>query len=92
MSGLDIFMMRSIHDKSSGVIYDPFVATDGRVGYQVTRLAEGDAERTTYIYFNPSGGSDDGVPTVFVYMGDDNDPALDAPQHFYVPKFFEEQS
>lgn len=43
-------------------------------------------QRETYIYLNPSSDdsdSDNPQATVFVYVGGDNDPALDTPQHFY---------
>jgi hypothetical protein len=70
---------RQIVDFDSGVVYTPLVMPDGRVGYEV----ESDAGERTFIYFNPSDGSDNGAPNVFVYMGARNDPVLDAPLNFY---------
>jgi hypothetical protein len=66
---------QTAYDTDAGVYYEPFVY-DGRVGY---RVASTDGMRQTYVYFNPSTGSDDGVPTVFIYQGEDNDPAIDEP-------------
>jgi len=64
---------------SDGVYYIPFY-NDGRVGY-IVRTDDGSKETT--IYFNPSDDTDDGVPNVFVYIGVENDPALDAAIHHY---------
>jgi hypothetical protein len=71
---------QTTYDDDAGVYYEPFVK-DGRVGYRVASI---DGARETFIYFNPSGGSDDGVPTVFVYQGEDNDPAVDQPEDHHV--------
>ena len=72
-----------IYDPDGGVFYEPFIASDGRVGYRVGRTDDRpDAE--TFIYLNPSfsGGGDD-TPNVFLYIGVENDPNEDEPQHFY---------
>lgn len=71
------------------IYYTPFLTSDGRVGYRVTRVSEdmdgvevgGEEE---FIYFNPSDHSDGDVPNVFVYIGGDNDPVMDAAQHHYL--------
>jgi cephalosporin-C deacetylase-like acetyl esterase len=59
--------------------YEPW--TDGHaVGYRVMR-----GERVEYIYLNPSGETDDGQPTVFVYHGTAGDSSEDRPvTHFEV--------
>src|SRR3954463_7487463 len=59
---------------SEHVVYIPIVMEDGRVGYCVHGLIEGQQE---FIYFNPSSDTDDGVPNVFIYQGLSNDPGLD---------------
>jgi hypothetical protein len=70
---------------AGNVYYEPFLADDGRVGYVVRTNREGDEEqRELFIYLNPSDHTDDGEPNVFVYIGGDNDPGLDAAQHHYV--------
>lgn len=70
-----------VEDKASGVVYLPVVhPKNGMVGY---RCQHRDG-RETFIYFNPSDSSDDGVPNVFVYEGEHFDPAQDAPSHHYV--------
>lgn len=66
------------------VRWQPFI--DGvRVGYKVTRLADG---LETFIYMNPSD-SGTGEPDVFVYSGTFDDPANDTSLHFYTPDFGE---
>lgn len=72
------------------VMWTPFVAKDGRVGYRVQ--AEGTTD-VTFIYLNPSSGTDDTDlvrPDVFVYEGPNNDPAKDVPHNFYTPDFGQE--
>lgn len=50
--------------------------TDGHaVGYEV-ELPGG---RITYVYLNPSESYDASTPDVFLYQGDEGDPALDTP-------------
>lgn len=74
MTGFDF----TVTDPDSGVTYTPW--TNGAaVGYRMTS-PDG---RTEYFYLNPSGGSDDSVPTVFVYQGTEGDPAQDAALHHY---------
>jgi hypothetical protein len=76
------FPSRTVYDPAGNVFYVPFVADDGRVGYRVGRTDERpDAE--TFIYMNPSLSGGAPSPDVFVYIGVENDPAEDAPQHFY---------
>lgn len=58
-----------------GVVYDAFIGPNGEVGYLATREADG---RRQAIYLNASGCSDDGVPTVFVYLERDGAPTLEA--------------
>jgi hypothetical protein len=71
-------MSGDIHDPDGHVTYTPFRDDDlGRVGYRV--LEEG-TNRETFLYLVPSSGSDDGVPTVFVYQGPANDPGQDMPE------------
>lgn len=67
---------------ADGVVYTPFAAEDGRVGYRVTTT---DGTLETFIYLNPSaeGGKD---ANVFVYEGVENDPAEDNPIVFVVPE------
>jgi hypothetical protein len=76
------FQDRKITDKTSGVQYVPFIAEDGRVGYECTEVATGKFE---FLYFNPSNETDDGVANVFIYQGTENDPSNDTPHvHFTV--------
>ena len=67
----------TIRDDDAGVTFTPFIASDGRVGYH----CRADNGREAYVYLNPSTGSDDveHVPNVFVYVGGNNDPAMDEP-------------
>jgi hypothetical protein len=74
---------QTTYDKDAGVYYVPFVK-DGRVGYIVRSNRPGIATET-YVYLNPSTGSDDGVPTVFVYQGEHNDPGQDGSECYIVP-------
>lgn len=70
-------------DDDSGVTYIPW--TDGHaVGFKVLHDTEGPEKRPVeFIYLNPSGDSDDDVPTVFVYHGTEGDPCQDgAAVHF----------
>jgi hypothetical protein len=65
-------------DEDSGATYRPW--TDGwAVGFK----AEHPDGRVAFIYLNPSGGSDDGVPNVFLYCGPTGDSAQDPPYHHY---------
>ena len=61
-----------------GATYTPW--TDGwAVGFRVAHPGS----EPEHIYLNPSGGSDDGKPCVFVYNGPEGDPAMDTPYtHF----------
>lgn len=79
---MKFFADRTIYDTENEVYYEPFVSPDGRVGYRVatTRL-DG---KETYVYLNPSDGGD--TPTVFVYVGGENDPTADLPSVFVVPE------
>lgn len=61
-----------VSDPDSGVIYLPW-STEKVVGWEAHR-PDGSIE---YVYLNPSGGSDDGVPTVFLYRGTTGDPTQD---------------
>jgi hypothetical protein len=73
---------RTVYDPDGNVFYEPFISDDGRVGYRVGRTDDRpDAE--TFIYFNPSTTERDDTPNVFVYIGIENDPNEDDPQHFY---------
>jgi len=74
------FTERRVHDDDAGVQFTPFITEDGRVGYECTDTATGKFE---FLYFNPSNGSDDGVASVFVYQGTENDPAYDGAVHHY---------
>lgn len=68
---LMMFKELESHDEDSGVSYVPFVDEEwGTAGVQITRPSG----VVDYLYFNPSGGSDDGVPTVFVYRGESTNP------------------
>jgi hypothetical protein len=71
-------------DDDGNVIYIPFLHA-GRVGYRVVSRTADRPE--TFIYFNPSGGSDDGVPSVFVYEGTHGDPNFDGASHHYNIEF-----
>lgn len=55
--------------------YEPFVK-NGRVGYRCVRI-DGD-QREVFVYLNPSTDAE-GTPNVFVYVGEENDPAVDPP-------------
>lgn len=77
-----LFSQFTVLDPAGHVVYTPFVADDGRVGYRVGRTDDR-ADAETFIYFNPSTTERDTTPNVFVYIGGDNDPAHDEPQHFY---------
>lgn len=70
----------SVRDEDSGVLYAPWT-DNGAVGFR----CEAPDGRVEYIYLNPSGGSDDGVPTVFLYRGPAGDPSDDQPDLYYVP-------
>lgn len=79
-----VFTDIAVYDPNNDIYYQPFVSKDGRVGYKIGRTDDRpDAE--TFLYFNPSVNdpSDPADPTVFVYIGVENDPAEDLPQHFY---------
>lgn len=67
-----------IYDEDARVSYMPWTN-----GYAVGFKCKDAQDRVTYIYLNPSGGSDDGVATVFVYEGSQGDPLEDAPSHHY---------
>jgi hypothetical protein len=71
-----------------GATYTPYIADDGRVGYQVVdRFGN-----TNLIYMNPRSDNFDLPPTVVVYAGREDDPALDTPQVFVNVWFFKEES
>lgn len=63
-----------VNDPDSQTVYESFASPDGTAGY---RVANDDVEG--WLYFNPSGGSDDGTATVFLYWGSGAapDPELD---------------
>lgn len=61
-----------------GATYTPYVADDGRVGYMV----ENDLGQHNLIYLNPSDPETPDDQNVFVYIGEEDDPALDTPQVF----------
>jgi hypothetical protein len=65
-----------INDLDSQTVYESFAGPDGTAGY---RVESGDA--AGWLYFSPSGGSDDGTATVFLYWGTGiaPDPELDTP-------------
>jgi hypothetical protein len=64
-----------ILDRDSGTTYTPFINKHWEVGYR----CEGVDGEVTYVYLNPSGGSDDGVATVFLYQGSTGDHDQDGP-------------
>jgi hypothetical protein len=67
----------TITDADSETTYTPW--TDGwAVGFKCERNG-----KVEYIYLNPSGGSDDGVPTVFAYVGTEGDSSQDQAAHHY---------
>lgn len=71
------------------VIYIPYATADGQVGYIVRSVDGGESE---HFYLNPSTSTDDGVPNIFVYQGQDGRPGHDydgALQHFVVAEDFE---
>lgn|GEM_PF-7077636 len=68
---------QTIYSENPNVFYEPFVI-DGRVGYRCQTYNAGDT-RETYLYLNPSTDDSDGMPNVFVYEGEENDPADDRP-------------
>lgn len=62
----------AVEDPDSGVTYHPW--TDGHaIGFKA-ELPNGEVR---FVYLNPSGGSDDGVATVFPYEGAEGDPSQD---------------
>lgn len=67
-------------DPDSGTTYTPFIGRNGQAGHRCDHT-DG---RQTFIYLNPSGGSDDGVATVFVYQDEDPDLFVGAMIHFDV--------
>ena len=67
------------HDGDSGVTYDGVASDYGAVGFRATH-PDG---RVEFIMLNPSGGSDDGVPTAFVYI-DADAPSLENAVHHYI--------
>lgn len=73
----------AIVDADSGTTYKPFIDTvNGIVGYIAERQGW-DGPKKVHIYMCPSGGSDDGVPCVFVYIGEKGDPSHDPAFHHY---------
>lgn len=70
------FLGEEIVDWDSGTTYRAFLSEQGQVGYR----CECDG-RVEFFYLNPSGGSDDGVATIFVYQ--DEDLSLLETLHFY---------
>lgn len=70
---------RTVYDPGGDVYYVPYVSVDGRVGYRVSR-SDGRAE--TFVYLNPSM-TEGGSPDVFLYIGIEDDPALDTPRRFF---------
>lgn len=65
----------TVYDADSDVSYHPHSdPASGAVGWQAINHSTG---RVEYVMLNPSGGSDDGVATVFVYVGETGDPAID---------------
>jgi hypothetical protein len=69
-----------MRDDDSGVTYEPHRGDNGELGFKATR----DDGAIEYIVLNPSGGSDDGVATVFVYINDTGDPLDGGAVHHYV--------
>jgi hypothetical protein len=69
----------AVHDNDADVSYH-FWTNGTAVGYEV-HFPDG---RIEFFYLNPSDGSDDGVPTVFVYQGTEADPGADTPLHHYI--------
>jgi hypothetical protein len=62
-----------VDDGLSGrTAYVPFIEA-GRVGFVIERDG-----RTSYVYLNASSTDADPTPNVFVYVGPENDPALDS--------------
>ncbi len=69
----------SFTDEDSGVSYTPYIDHQfGAVGY----MAEHPDGRVEYIYLNASGGSEDGVATVFVYIDNDLSAFVNAVHHY----------
>ncbi len=71
-----------IVDEDSNYRYEPWQGPNGEMGYRVT---SGDGKTVRYFYLNPSGGSDDGVPTIFVY-----DDYPDAPHPLNAVSYFDQ--
>lgn len=92
---MQVFNDHAVYDPAARIVYTPFLSDDGRVGYRINYTVPADESEAAgveqFIYFNPS--ISDGDPDVFVYMGIENDPAEDEPQHFYAidpPSYYEE--
>lgn len=62
----------AIHDNDADVSYH-FWTNGAALGYEI----HFPDNRIEFIYLNPSDGSDDGTPTVFVYQGTEADPGAD---------------
>lgn len=73
---------RPIVDLDGAMSYTSWEGPHGEVGYACTPDGPGP---TTYVYLNPSTGSDDGVPTVFLYEGPLGDPGQDAALLHVIP-------
>ena len=71
-------MSQIIRDDDAGVVYEPYTAPSGALGFKATKGAE-----VEYILLNPSRGSDDGVACVFVYIGKGKDIEDNEPAHYY---------
>lgn len=65
-----------LSDLDSQTVYESFASPDGTAGYRAEN-----GETAGWLYFNPSGGSDDSTATVFLYWGAGvaPDPELDTP-------------
>lgn len=59
-----------VRDDDGSVVYQPILG-----GWMAEDTRTGERE---FIYLNPSGGSDDLIPTVFLYQGPNGDPSQDA--------------
>lgn len=72
--GYDLTNAAAEVKSATGLVYEPW-ALGETIGYRIWHPSGA----VQYIYFHPSGDSDDGVDNVFVYRGAEGDPAVDEP-------------
>lgn len=66
-----------------GVTWEPAAGPHGELGFRATH----EDGRVRFVFLNVSGGSDDGTPTVFVYLGDGSMDAAEGAPMFWLGPF-----